>query len=245
MTSLDPLKQNIQKAYDSITPVYNEWTKSSHAIRIHYITKLFEHLPPDLPSSKEDDKDAKQAVLEVGCGSGVPTTALLAQTSNPKTDLPRFRVVANDISSSQLEVARAQLSEFGDRVEFRGGDMMALSFEDASLDAVLGMYSIIHLPREEQVVFLKRVYSWLKPGGWFLGNFGVEEIEGVFDRGWLGSGAEGGVMFWSGWGGEKTCEVLGEIGFEVVSREVVTDLEEKDGENIEVPFMWILGRKRN
>ncbi|CEL07537.1 hypothetical protein ASPCAL10694 [Aspergillus calidoustus] len=243
MTPLDPLKQNIQKAYDSITPVYNEWTKSSHAIRTHYVTKLLKHLPADLPSQEREGDGGKQTVLEVGAGSGIPTTSLLAQSSNPKTGLPRFHVIANDISSAQLEVAKDRLSEFGDRVELRGGDMMALSFEDASLDAVLGMYSIIHLPRGEQVVFLKRVYSWLKPGGWFLGNFGVEEIEGVFDRGWLGSGAEGGEMFWSGWGAERTCEVLGEIGFEVVSREVVTDLEEKDGENIEVPFMWILGRK--
>ncbi|KAL2818857.1 S-adenosyl-L-methionine-dependent methyltransferase [Aspergillus granulosus] len=245
---LDPLKLNLKKAYDSITPFYNEWTKSSHPIRIQYITKLIEHLTRDKPNPNDgdddkDDGDGLLTILEAGCGGGDPTTSLLAQTKNPRTGRARFKIIANDISSAQLEIAATRLAEFKDRVELRGGDMMALSFDAGSLDAVVGMYSFIHLPREEQVVFLKRLYGWLKPGGWFLGNFAVEEREEVFDEGWLGSGVDGGVMFWSGWGAERMCEILGETGFEVVVRDVVTDLEENDGGKIEVPFIWVLGRK--
>ncbi|KAL2854969.1 S-adenosyl-L-methionine-dependent methyltransferase [Aspergillus pseudoustus] len=235
-TALSPLKENMKKAYDSVAPLYNEWTRSTHLIRIHYIKKLLEHLPasPDLLT-----------ILEAGCGAGDPITSLLGQATDPKTGQPRFKVIANDISTSQLEMAAARLSEFKDRVEFRGGDMMALSCADASLDAVVGMYSFIHLPREEQIVFLRRVYAWLKPGGWFLGNFSVQELESAFDERWLGCGVDGGVMFWSGWGAEKTCEILGEIGFEIVVQETVKDSEEDNGKSIEVPFIWVLGRKKN
>ncbi|KAL3466274.1 S-adenosyl-L-methionine-dependent methyltransferase [Aspergillus heterothallicus] len=240
--ALDPLKENIKKAYDSMTPLYNEWTKSSHPIRVHYINKLLEQLPA-AEEGTTTGNNGLLTILEAGCGAGDPTTSHLAQATDPKTGRARFKVVANDISTSQLEMAATKLAEFKDRVEFRGGDMMGLAFEDASLDAVVGMYSFIHLPREEQIVFLKRVHAWLKPGGWFLGNFSVQEIEGVFDEGWLGGGVDGGVMFWSGFGAEQTCKIVGEIGFELVLREVVTDLEEKDGKNIEVPFLWVLGRK--
>ncbi|KAL2863671.1 class I SAM-dependent methyltransferase [Aspergillus lucknowensis] len=251
-TSAPPLKENIKKAYDSIASNYNEWTKPTHPIRIKHLNKLLDRLP----DPKEGD-DAL-AVLEVGCGGGEPVTSLLASaTTGPVSGSeigkpkPRFRVFANDISTAQLEAAAARLSAFKENVEFRGGDMMGLSFEKGSLDAVIGMYSIIHLPREEQTVFLERVYGWLKPGGFFLGNFGVGELESGFNEDWLGCGRKGngdgdgerGVMFWSGWGGEKTCEILAGIGFEVVSREVVVDVEEDNGVEMEVPFMWVLARK--
>ncbi|KAL2256263.1 hypothetical protein VTK26DRAFT_1920 [Humicola hyalothermophila] len=71
--------------------------------------------------------------------------------------------------------------------------MAALSFPPASLDAVVALYSIIHLPREEQAALMGRVAAWLRPGGVVLANFGTEALEAFVDERWLGRGATGGA----------------------------------------------------
>ncbi|KAF7178204.1 hypothetical protein CNMCM7691_006876 [Aspergillus felis] len=225
MASLSPtLKENVRKAYDNIAVEYAEWTKPTYPIRVEYLQKLLAYLPPSA---------VEKSVLELGCGSGQPCTAILA--SNPS-----LKVTANDISTVQLALAAKHLPS--KNVTLVEGDMMELSFEDHSLDAVIGMYSIIHLPREEQVTLLKRIYKWLKPGALFLANFSAgPEFESAFDKQWL-NGADG-EMFWSGWGEERTCEILSSIGFELLLREVVVDIEEEKGKGREVPFLWVLGKK--
>ncbi|KAA8643920.1 class I SAM-dependent methyltransferase [Aspergillus tanneri] len=218
------LKENITKAYNSIALRYAEWTRPSHPIRIQYLNRLLEYL---LSSSHE------KSVLELGCGSGDPCTVRLAS-------IPGLKVTANDISSVQLALAAQHLTSKD--VSLVEGDMMNLSFEGHSMDAVVAMYSIIHIPREEQLALLVRIHKWLKPGGWFLGNFGSGDgSTGSFDDCWF-DGMEG-VMFWSGWGEEGTREMLTAIGFELILCEVVTDIEDKGGETQEVPFLWVLGRK--
>lgn len=220
----DDIKQNIRKAYDNIAPTYLEWTKPSHKTRLIYLNKLLSHLSPN-------QQDGPCSILELGCGAGVPCTQVLAAHKN-------LNVTGNDISSAQIALARERLP---DSVKLVEGDMMGLEFGDAELDAVVGMYSIIHLPREEQVELLKRVFEWLKGGGLVLVNFAKEEIEAVRDGGWLGG--QDGCMFWSGWGGERSCEVLREIGFEVLVREVVGDVEEDGNGEREVEFLWVIARK--
>jgi len=225
MASSSPiLKENIRKAYDNIAIKYSEWTKPSYPTRVEYLHKLLAYLPPS---------PVEKSVLELGCGSGQPCTAVLA--SNPS-----LKVTANDISPVQLELAAQHLPSTN--VALVEGDMMGLSFEEHSFDAVIAMYSIIHLPREEQVTLLTRIYKWLKPGGLFLGNFSAgPEDEGSFDKHWL-DGTDG-VMFWSGWGEERTCEILSSLGFELILREVVVDTEEEKGEGKDVPFLWVLGKR--
>ncbi|OJJ63128.1 hypothetical protein ASPSYDRAFT_41881 [Aspergillus sydowii CBS 593.65] len=239
---LSPLKEGIRKAYNTISNTYSDWTKTHHATRIKYLNVLLEHLNSGAPTP--------QSVLELGCGSGNPVTALLASSqyptngANTSSSTPRFKVIGNDISQQQLNLASKTLGSFKN-VDLKEGDMMDLSFTERSLDAVLGMYALIHLPREEQKVLLKRINTWLRPGGYFLGNFAVEEQESAFDHSWLGCGTDGGVMFWSSWGEEKTCEIFTEIGMEVVIREMVQDVEEgDDGGEKRVLFLWILGRKK-
>lgn len=239
---LSSLKEGIKKAYNTISNTYSDWTQTHHATRIKYLNVLLEHLNSGAPTP--------QSVLELGCGSGNPVTSLLASSQYPtngadtSSSAPRFTVIGNDISQQQLHLASERLGSFKN-VELKEGDMMDLSFGERSLDAVLGMYALIHLPREEQKGLLKRIHTWLRPGGYFLGNFAVEEQQSVFNHTWLGCGTDGGVMFWSSWGEEKTCEILADIGMDVIIREVVQDVEEgSDGEEKKVSFVWILGKKK-
>ena len=114
--------------------------------------------------------------------------------------------------------------------------MLALDLPPGSLDAVVGMYSIIHLPLAEQVEMLSKVVAWLKPGGWLLANFGVEKFAGREVKNWLKE--EEGWMFWSGWGSEGTLEKVREAGLEIIVQDTVVDEDEVD-----VKFLWILARK--
>jgi SAM-dependent methyltransferase len=217
-----PSKKIIEESYDKIAPTYLKWTSSFSSPRLAYLNKLLPLLPPSTSCS----------ILELGCGAGVPCTQILAQNS--------WSLVAVDISSTQLELARenVKVGEGGkETVEFVNSDMHALSFPDEKFDAVVGFYSIIHLPRDEQVLLMAKIGKWLKPGGHFLANFAATGSEGSWQENWL---VEGSGMFWSSWDEGKSLEMVREAGLEVLEGNVVSE-EEVGGR--EVGFLWVLGRK--
>ncbi|RKU47245.1 hypothetical protein DL546_008767 [Coniochaeta pulveracea] len=209
------LKARLKASYDVISPAYNAWTVDHSPLRLEYLDKLFALLP--------DPADPIN-VLELGCGAGVPVTERLLAD-------PRFHVTANDISTTQLATAKQHLGS--DRVTWLECDMMALTFSENSFDVVLGFYSLIHLPREEQDVLLERIWTWLKPGGHILLTFAAEDMEGVVMEKWL---ADEGWMFWSGWGKDKTLDKVNEVGFEVLVGEVKR-------EHVDAQFLWVIGKK--
>ncbi|KAK8195989.1 hypothetical protein M8818_007140 [Zalaria obscura] len=219
------VKSRLKASYNAIATKYNEWTIPHSTTRLHYLSQLLDRLPtsPSTPVS----------VLELGCGYGVPVTQILLS-------YPNFSVTANDLSSAQLALARASLlpdppGPAHGRLTLLEGDMLALDFEPATFNAVVAMYSIIHLPRAEQVEMLRKIVAWLKPGGWVLANFGAEEVEGREMGNWLEE--EKGWMFWSGWGAEGTVEKVREAGLEVVVQET------RDDEVDDAKFLWIIAKK--
>src|SRR5450756_1937313 len=141
-----PSKKIVEQSYDKIAPAYLKWTSSFPSPRLTYLNKLLPLLPP--PSST--------SILDLGCGAGVPSTQILARHASS--------LVAVDISATQLELAKENVKgeegEHGVTVEFVKSDMHALSFPDETFDAIVGFYSIIHLPREEQVALTKSIERW-------------------------------------------------------------------------------------
>ncbi|KAJ5492792.1 hypothetical protein N7539_001538 [Penicillium diatomitis] len=185
-----------------------------------------------LPPSQISHEPPSASILELGCGAGIPVTKLLAAR-------PNTTITANDISSSQIALAKTHLPS---SVRLITGDMMELELEAESLDAVLAMYSIFHLPRDEQRIMLARIHGWLKAGRWVLMNFAAAEFERASDEKWLG--AKEGVVHWSGWGVEGTRKMLEEVGFEILLEEVRADEEiEEDGSVKKVEFYWVMARK--
>jgi SAM-dependent methyltransferase len=104
--------------------------------------------------------------LEVGCGTGALSAAILAQAT------PRS-LVAVDPSEGFLATARAQLPD--GRVEFRVGDAQALPLPDASRDVVVSALVLNFVPdRQKALAEMQRVaraggtigfYVWDYPGG--------------------------------------------------------------------------------
>lgn len=98
-------------------------------------------------------------VLDLGCGAGVPATALLAQRSD---------VLGVDISAGQLALAAQRVPN----ARFLKADMTSLDLPRDSFDAVTAFYSFNHIPREEQQPLLVNIARWLRPGGLLLASFG-------------------------------------------------------------------------
>jgi SAM-dependent methyltransferase len=170
------LKSRLGTAYNAIAPKYNQtFTTPDDPIRLGYLTRLLTLLQA---SSQPQAK-----VLELGCGAGIPVTATLLSTTSPE-----FHVTANDLSSAQIALAREHLSGYEEegRLVLKEGDMMDLKFVEGTLDAVVGFYSIIHLPRGEQTEIVGRCAKWLRKGGLLLVNFSKEEVESRVEPGWLG-----------------------------------------------------------
>lgn len=214
------LKSRLKDSYDAIAEEYTSWSTKGAAIRLSYLNRLLDLLSP-----------SHRDILEVGCGAGIPTIEKLLARD------PRFRITANDLSSAQIELGKKRLdlvcSGDADRVTWVQGDMMSLNFPDATFDVVLGFYCIQHLPRDEQVVMIRKVAAWLRPGGYMLLNFPADESENVVMTGWMG---EKGWVYYSGWDTDKYRQILREAGLHLVLDEVKQD-------NVKAEFLWIIAKR--
>ncbi|WP_460497452.1 class I SAM-dependent methyltransferase [Glycomyces tarimensis] len=121
------------------------------------------------------------AVLDVGCGSGVPVARALAASGH--------RVTGVDISERQIDAARRNVPG----AAFVRADITSLALPAAAFDAVAALYSLIHLPLEEQPPLLGRIAASLRPGGALVCATGHAAWTGG-EADWLGSGAP---MWWS------------------------------------------------
>lgn len=152
------------------------------------------------------------AVVDLGCGNGNPVTAWLAD---------RFDVLGVDLSPVQIDRARRSVP----RARFLCGDMTDLDLPVASVDAVVAVYSLIHVPLEEQIALLVSIRRWLRPGGLLLATVGADAWTGS-EQDWLGSGA---TMWWSHADEANYLRWLDETGFAVEERRFVP---ESDGGHV-------------
>lgn len=97
-------------------------------------------------------------VVELGCGTGAFSKFVLEA-------LPDLCLHAFDISPKAVSTAAQRLSEFR-RAQFREGDALSLPLGDESVDAVIGVSVLHHLPLSPCLAEIVRV---LRPGGiiWF------------------------------------------------------------------------------
>jgi ubiquinone/menaquinone biosynthesis C-methylase UbiE len=107
------------------------------------------------------DRPETRLVIDVGSGPGAYLEAFLEE-------LPESAGVWLDASEAMLEQARRRLARFGDRVDFRLGDMANL--EAAKLptgaDALISSRALHHLDRDALVRFYRQASVQLVPGGW-------------------------------------------------------------------------------
>ncbi|MCX4470844.1 class I SAM-dependent methyltransferase [Micromonospora sp. NBC_01655] len=124
---------------------------------------------------------ASAAVLDLGCGCGVPVARFLAHAGHQVTGV--------DISDVQVERARRLVPT----ATFLRADATRLDLAPESFDAVVCLYALIHMPLPDQPGLVERIATWLRPGGWLLTTVGHTAWTGT-ENAWLDGPA---AMWWS------------------------------------------------
>ena len=153
------------------------------------------------------------AVLDLGCGCGVPLALDLAGAG--------YEVTGVDISDVQIERARQLVAG----AKFIRQDFTSIAFPAASFDAVVCLYAIIHVPLDDQPVLIANIARWLRPGGWLLLTAGQEAWTGS-ERDWLGIAA----MWWSQAAATSYRRWIIASGLEVVEQRFIP--EETSGHSL-------------
>jgi SAM-dependent methyltransferase len=207
----DPRKQIVADGYDRLVERYVEWASTAVADPVR--TRSIEMLEQRLPAGSR--------ILDLGCGTGELVTRRLAT---------RYPLTGVDLSPAQIERARERTPH----AHFICADMAEVRFRPASFDAILALYSLNHLPREELGAMLTSIAGWLRPSGVFVASFPVNDVSGVTERDWLGV-----PMYFSGFNAETNRALVEGAGLEV-ERFTLETIEEEDQP---VKFAWARARK--
>ena len=150
---------------------------------------------------------AGDAVLDAGCGAGVPVMTQLVEAD--------LDVVGIDLSSAQVRLARAHTPG----AHVTQADLAALPFGNRSFDGLVSYYAVIHVPRSEHRVVFDEFRRVLVAGGVALLCLGAGDVAEDHDpESWLGA-----PMFWSHFDAETNLELLRAAGFDIIRHELVKD----------------------
>lgn len=177
----------VRHGYNQAAAAYNKDRKSLGSSR--YIQRFLQLLSP------------QSAVLDLGCGNGLPIDFELIRRGHLVTGL--------DFSQTQLQMAHNNCP----RGEFLLRDISTLKHTEFSVDAVVCMYTLFHLPRNTHKFFLQTVNSFLPTGGLLLISMGETEFEGEHDF-------YGERMWSSQFGPSKNRDLLVDAGFESILDEI-------------------------
>ena len=169
-----------------------------------------------------DQLKAGSSVLDLGCGSGDPADIEIAK---------KHKITGVDFSENQIDLARQNVPA---RV-FLCGDAGSMEFPRSSFDAAVSFYTLEHVPRKEHETVLERIHRWLKPEGLFLISIEAGDFDDI-----TGDGL-GVPMFISCFEPDVTRQLVIETGLEILETAIENQIERDH----EVPYLWILARKRS
>ncbi|MFF6883566.1 class I SAM-dependent methyltransferase [Streptomyces sp. NPDC012421] len=112
-------------------------------------------------------------VLDAGCGTGRPVAALL--------DAAGHAVTGIDVSRTMVELARARVPG----ARFERGDLREHVPPAGGYDAVCAFFPLLMMERKEQIAALRRMASWLVPGGLLVSATVPADVEGI-EITWMG-----------------------------------------------------------
>jgi SAM-dependent methyltransferase len=203
-------KQMVEEGYDRVADQYADWTcRAEKVLRAKLVDALLESFPDNT------------ALLDLGCGTGLPSTKRLAE---------RFKVTGVDISSENISRAELNVSN----ARFIKADMVQLDFPPESFDVVTAFYSIFHVPRSEQPVLLAKIAAWLRGNGFIIATLGANAMASYFERNWLGV-----PMFWSSFDCETNKCLFENAGLNILK---AIKVKEKAFDKWNT-FLWIAAQK--
>ncbi len=114
-------------------------------------------VPWALQLIKENKPWSDKTVLDLACGTGVVTKALVQQVA------PNGNVFALDINSQMLELAKQNCKPWENHIEFIQGSCESLPISDATLDAVVCQQGFQFFPNKKMAA--SEIFRVLKPKG--------------------------------------------------------------------------------
>ena len=166
------------------------------------------------------DLPQESRTLDVGCGNGVPATRELALS---------HEVTGVDISEEQIARARANVPT----AAFIRGDVREVDLPIGTFDAIVALYLIDNIAREDYPALFRRLRELLRPNGRLL--LSAEPGEDPWQPyTWLGV-----PMFINTVPTAELVQLLEEAGLSVTSTEFESQLE--GGRQIE--YAWIVGTR--
>lgn len=146
-------------------------------------------------------------VLDAGCGAGIPVGDRVVAAGHS--------LVGLDFSISQLGLARTHVPTS----RLVQGDLTTLPVRNATVDAVVSFYAIIHVPRDLHTRVFAEVFRVLRPGGRALLCLGWGDLPEDHDpESWLGV-----PMYWSHFDADTNLALLRDTGFTIESSTEVPD----------------------
>lgn len=147
------------------------------------------------------------AVLDAGCGGGVPSAKLLAEKG--------FRITGVDVSEQMIALAKANVPA---ALIYKSD--ICLFETRKKFDGIVAWDSLFHLPFDRHEPVFEKLFGMLKKGGYMVFTHGG-------GRGEITGSMNGEKFFYSSLGPELTLETLRKIGFKIVKYEV--DYSESHG----------------
>lgn len=140
------------------------------------------------------------SILDLGCGTGIPYDRHLTDRG--------FRITGMDFSEKHISEARRNVHE----AVYIPDDYSREGSIAGAFDAVISLYSVFHIPREERSGIFRRIREHLNPGGMMLVTLGTAGYEYSEEEDWAGAP----VMAWSSWSPEEYAEMISEAGFKIM-----------------------------
>ncbi len=140
------------------------------------------------------------SILDIGCGAGVPVDDIIVKAGHEVTGI--------DLSPSLIKEAQKLVPQ----ASYAVGDMQLLKPNEYSVDAVICLYAIFHIPRSEHSRMIKTFASYLPINGWLLISMGDRVFEGEHEM-------YGVASYSSQWGSAENKKIIESSGFKIYSEE--------------------------
>jgi SAM-dependent methyltransferase len=195
---VDTTRRLVREGYDAIADDYLRLveTDAPEQARRRWVAEVLRRLP------------ARSSVLDLGCGPAVPVGLDVVAADHRYTGI--------DVSARQIEHARAHVPTG----TFLVGDASDASFAAGDFDAVLMLYAIAHVPREQWADLLARCHAWLAPEGVLLFNSPEAGSPGWLEEDFLGTSA---TSWTNSHDATVTRHIVEGAGFEIVASETLPD----------------------
>ncbi|MFD8939020.1 class I SAM-dependent DNA methyltransferase [Streptomyces sp. NPDC059578] len=190
-----PDRSGQAEAFDAIGGRYDEAFPHKEG-QVTAVSRLLAELPPG------------SRVLDVGCGTGIPTARQLVDAGHS--------VLGVDLSEGMLELARTNVPE----AEFQQRDLATLRVAGPDglghFDGITCFFTLLMLPRSEIPYALRQFHQLLKPGG----VLAMSMVEADLDDAEIPFMSH--FIRVSGFLREELSQVVREAGFEITDEDLLS-----------------------